>query len=148
MKPESYLLDQPIGYGSGCCETNQVNAYVECEMHSIDRPRRTATPQRAMGVPNALELLKWQFLAATLQNRVEQLQEAAQARHQVPEAEEELRDVSVEQAAAEIRELFQKRPGQNLYYSDLSEELRIDVATIIEACDALVASGVIEAANG
>jgi hypothetical protein len=86
----------------------------------------------------------------TLTLRVAQLEEAAQATRSASEVAEyeELRDVSVARAATEIHELFKARPGRDIYYSDLAQELRIDIATIIEACNALVADGVIEAANG
>jgi hypothetical protein len=77
--------------------------------------------------------------------RIEQLEETVRTSRDLYE---ELRDVSVEQAAQEIRELFNKSPGRDIYYSDLAQELKIDVATIMEACDSLVDGGVIEAANG
>lgn len=55
----------------------------------------------------------------------------------------ELREVSLEQAKKEVLNLFQRHGTENVYYSDMVEELRIDLATIIEACKDLEKQGLI-----
>ena len=55
---------------------------------------------------------------------------------------EETRKVTQRQAEKEILNLFQSRGV--LYYSDLADELRIDIEMIVNACDALVKRGNIE----
>lgn len=53
-----------------------------------------------------------------------------------------LRDVSREQAKAEIQSLFAQ--GKTLYYSDIAERLRLDLQSVVEVCKDLHESGEIE----
>ena len=50
-----------------------------------------------------------------------------------------LREVSKEEAKKEIRNLFST--GQTLYYSDIAEELRLDLEMVVEICNELQESG-------
>ena len=54
----------------------------------------------------------------------------------------ELREVSKEQAKAEIIELFEQTDGP-WYYSDIEDRLRIDVELVMEICHELREEGVI-----
>lgn len=46
-----------------------------------------------------------------------------------------LREVSREEAKQEIRQLFSS--GQTLYYSDIAEELRLDLKLVVDICEEL-----------
>lgn len=50
-----------------------------------------------------------------------------------------LRQISREEAKQEIRQLFSS--GRTLYYSDIAEELRLDLKLVVEICLELQASG-------
>ncbi|MBI4303916.1 MAG: hypothetical protein HY665_06220 [Chloroflexi bacterium] len=53
-----------------------------------------------------------------------------------------LREVSREQAKAEIQSLFAR--GKTLYYSDIAERLGLDLRMVVEICNELQKSGEIE----
>lgn len=53
-----------------------------------------------------------------------------------------LREITKEEAKDEIRDLF--RTGKVLYYSDIAEELRIDLELVVEICQELKGEGEIE----
>ena len=57
-----------------------------------------------------------------------------------------LRDISKEKAKEEIRNLFTS--GRTLYYSDIAEELRLDLEMVVEICDELQESGEISIDEG
>lgn len=71
-------------------------------------------------------------LVAQLANRASLLEE--------PSAE--ARQLSPEQAQQEILELFRRR--KRLFYSDIAEELRLDLATVMSACAELERRGLID----
>ncbi len=52
-----------------------------------------------------------------------------------------LREITRDQARAEITDLF--RGGETLYYSDISERLRIDLETVVAICRELQEEGVV-----
>ena len=52
-----------------------------------------------------------------------------------------LREISWEEAKAEITDLF--AAGETLYYSDISERLRIDLEVTVAICRELIAEGAI-----
>lgn len=54
----------------------------------------------------------------------------------------EARTIPIEEAKRDILKLFRER--RRLFYSDLSEALRLDIATIIQACKELQRDGLIE----
>lgn len=54
-----------------------------------------------------------------------------------------LREISKEEAKEEIRNLFST--GRTLYYSDIAEELRLDLEMVVEICNELQESGEISA---
>ena len=53
-----------------------------------------------------------------------------------------LREISREQAKQEIQELFSN--GRTLYYSDIAEELRLDLELVVDICRELQGSGEIK----
>ena len=53
-----------------------------------------------------------------------------------------LRSITREQAKQEILELFQS--GQTLYYSDIAQQLRLDLPLVVEICQELYEGGDIE----
>jgi hypothetical protein len=53
-----------------------------------------------------------------------------------------IRDITAPQAAEEILILFRKK--KKLYYSDIAEELSLDLRTVIKACELLLKRGLIE----
>ena len=55
------------------------------------------------------------------------------------------REIDPEQAKVEILELFKRR--KRLFYSDISDELHLDYATVIQACAELQKEGFIEGDN-
>ena len=52
-----------------------------------------------------------------------------------------LREITRDEARAEIAELF--RGGETLYYSDISDRLRIDLEMVVEICRELLEEGAI-----
>ena len=52
-----------------------------------------------------------------------------------------LREVTVEEARSEIIDLFAS--GETLYYSDISERLRIDLEMVVDICQELQQQGLI-----
>jgi hypothetical protein len=54
----------------------------------------------------------------------------------------EQREISFEQAKAEITRLFKESKGE-LYYSDIAGRLRLDLKLVVEVCDELLEEGVI-----
>jgi dCTP deaminase len=56
-----------------------------------------------------------------------------------------VREITVPQAADEILILFRKK--KKLYYSDIAEQLSIDLRTVIKACELLTKRGLIEGAT-
>ena len=53
-----------------------------------------------------------------------------------------LREISREEAKAEITKLFSE--GKTLYYSDIAEQLRIDLKMVVEICNELQSRGEIK----
>jgi len=51
----------------------------------------------------------------------------------------ELRDIPREQAKEEIRQLFQS--GRTLYYSDIAEELGLELEVVVDICKKLQENG-------
>jgi dCTP deaminase len=106
----------------------------------------------------SLHVKEWSRLAArfdeflTQLNRhtaaIEELTRGRSAALRRDEAElEETRDITLEQAMAEVLELFRRTPKGRLYYSDIAEQLKLDFATVIEVCEKLVERGEIEGAK-
>jgi DNA invertase Pin-like site-specific DNA recombinase len=50
-----------------------------------------------------------------------------------------LREISREQAKQEIQQLFSR--GRTLYYSDIAEELRLDLQLVVDICRELEENG-------
>ena len=46
-----------------------------------------------------------------------------------------LRDITREEAKQEIRQLFSR--GRTLYYSDIDQELKLDLETVVDICNEL-----------
>lgn len=57
--------------------------------------------------------------------------------------EDEPREIDFEQAVDEVLQLFQQRRRQDVYYSDVMEALRLDLATVMKACEELEQRGLI-----
>lgn len=57
-----------------------------------------------------------------------------------------LQEISKEEAKEEIRNLFST--GRTLYYSDIAEELRLDLEMVVEICNELQESGGISIDEG
>ncbi len=72
---------------------------------------------------------------AVLEEQVARLEEAAVEKVIV------LREITVEQARSEIIDLF--ATGETLYYSDISESLRIDLEMVVDICRELQQEGAI-----
>jgi dCTP deaminase len=53
----------------------------------------------------------------------------------------EPREITHEQAMQEILQIFQARRKKDIYYSDLMEELQLDLATVVKACEELQQKG-------
>ena len=74
-------------------------------------------------------------------------QEIAQSKQKLAELEERipeekvivLREISMEKAKKEIRQLFSNE--RTLYYSDIAEELRLDLKLVVDICHELQESG-------
>lgn len=73
---------------------------------------------------------------AALEERVAHLEE-----HSADMKVIELREVTKDKARAEIIDLF--ATGETLYYSDISERLRIDLDLVVDICHELQEEGAI-----
>ena len=73
-------------------------------------------------------------MATQMESRVAALDErvAPLEEHSAEEKVIELREVTKDEARAEIVDLF--ATGETLYYSDISERLRIDFDMVVEIC--------------
>jgi len=82
--------------------------------------------------------------AATILQRVELLEEKLKSLENalLKEKVVVLREISKEEAEKEILELFSK--GQTLYYSDIAEQLGLDLKLVVEICNKLQSRGEIE----
>ena len=58
-----------------------------------------------------------------------------------------LQNISIEQARKEIEQLFKETTSEKLYYSDLAEQLHLDLKLVVEACDLLIEQGVLQFAD-
>jgi len=78
---------------------------------------------------------------ASLRQGIEQIkQKLSELEERIPEEKViVLREISREEAEQEIRELFSS--GRTLYYSDIAEELRLDLELVVVICHKLQESG-------
>jgi regulator of replication initiation timing len=74
---------------------------------------------------------------ASLRGEIEQIkQKLSELEERIPEEKViVLREISREKAKEEIRQLFSS--GGTLYYSDIAEELRLDLELVVDICDEL-----------
>lgn len=57
-----------------------------------------------------------------------------------------IREITREEAKQEIQQLF--KSGRTLYYSDIARELQLDLELVVEICNELKESGVVEVDAG
>jgi regulator of replication initiation timing len=78
---------------------------------------------------------------ASLRREIEQIkQKLSELEERMPEEKViVLREISREEAKEEIRQLFSS--GRTLYYSDIAEELRLDLELVVAICHELQESG-------
>ncbi len=57
-----------------------------------------------------------------------------------------IRDITREEAKQEIQQLF--KSGRTLYYSDIARELQLDLELVVDICNELQESGVVEVDAG
>lgn len=78
---------------------------------------------------------------ASLRQEIEQIkQKLSELEERVPKEKViVLREISREEAKEEIRQLFSN--GRTLYYSDIAEELRLDLKLVVDICHELQESG-------
>ena len=78
---------------------------------------------------------------ASLRQEIEQIkQKLSELEERIPEEKViVLREISREKAKKEIRQLFSS--GRTLYYSDIAEELRLDLELVVDICHELQESG-------
>lgn len=95
----------------------------------------------------------WSHLASRLDEFLSEMRQHTQAILQLSahinsrQGPVEARQLKIKEATDEILALFQKR--KRLFYSDIAEELRLDIATVITACEELTRKGLIKGeANG
>lgn len=77
---------------------------------------------------------------AALEERVARLEE-----HSAEVKVIELREVTMDEARAEIVDLF--ATGETLYYSDIADRLRLDLEMVVEICHKLQEEDVIYVAD-
>jgi hypothetical protein len=77
---------------------------------------------------------------ADLEERVARLEEHSEEMKVI-----EIREITKDEAKAEIIDLF--ATGETLYYSDISERLRIDLEVVVEICHQLQDEDVIYVAD-
>jgi regulator of replication initiation timing len=85
---------------------------------------------------------------ASLRQEIEQIkQKLSKLEERIPEEKViVLREVSKEEAKEEIRQLFSS--GRTLYYSDIAEELRLDLELVVDICHELQKSGELKIDEG
>jgi len=78
---------------------------------------------------------------ASLRREIEQIkQKLSELEERIPEEKViVLREISKEEAKEEIRQLFSS--GRTLYYSDIAEELKLDLELVVDICHELQESG-------
>ena len=78
---------------------------------------------------------------ASLRQEIEQIkQKLCELEERIPEERViVLKEISKEEAKEEIRQLFLN--GRTLYYSDIAEELRLDLKLVVDICHELQKSG-------
>jgi len=81
---------------------------------------------------------------ASLRQEIEQIkQKVSELEERIPEERViVLKEISKEEAKEEIRQLFSS--GRTLYYSDIAEELRLDLKLVVDICDELQEDGEIK----
>jgi len=79
-----------------------------------------------------------------LRQKIQEIEERLVAIEKVYPSEKVivLRELSKEQAEAEILRLFST--GRTLYYSDIAEELKLDLALVVEICNELENRGKVQ----
>ena len=103
------------------------------------------TQQVTMNIPlGALGFADFLYLVrenALLQQEIEQIiQRLSELEERIPEEKViVLREISREQAKQEIQQLFSD--GRTLYYSDIAEELRLDLQLVVDVCRELEEGG-------
>jgi regulator of replication initiation timing len=85
---------------------------------------------------------------ASLRQEIEQIkQKLSELEERIPEEKViVLREISREKAKKEIRQLFSNE--RTLYYSDIAEELRLDLKLVVDICHELQESGEIGIDDG
>jgi len=98
-------------------------------------------PSSALGVADFLYLVRENTL---LRQEVEQIkQKLSELEERIPEEKVIVfREVSKEQAKQEIQQLFSG--GRTLYYSDIAEELGLDLELVVDICHELQEGGEIK----
>lgn len=85
-------------------------------------------------------------MAAQLESRVAALEERVTRLEELSEEKViELREVTMDEARAEIVDLF--AAGETLYYSDIADRLRLDLEMVVEICHKLQEEDVIYVAD-
>ncbi len=97
--------------------------------------------QAVRGIPSFPNMILENVL---LRQEVEQIkQRLSELEERIPEEKViVLKEISMEEAKEEIRQLFSS--GRTLYYSDIAEELRLDLKLVVDICLELQASGEVE----
>ena len=85
------------------------------------------------------EIVALKARVEVLEEQVARLEEASEVRVI------ELREVTVDEARAEIVDLF--ATGETLYYSDIADRLRLDLEMVVEICHQLQEENVIYVAD-
>ena len=81
---------------------------------------------------------------ASLRQEIEQIkQKLSELEERIPEERViVLKEISREEAKEEMRQLFSS--GRTLYYSDIAEELRLDLELVVDICRELEENGEVE----
>ena len=118
-----------------------LSAAIASDVSLVGSMRLIAPPPGRMHGPTLVEL---QAEIDQLKAQVTALeQEVTQLKAAIPEEQViVLRSITREQAKGEILELFQS--SQTLYYSDIAQQLRLDLPLVVEICQELYEGGDIE----
>jgi hypothetical protein len=98
----------------------------------------TDMPSSALGVADFLYLMRENTL---LRQEIEKIkQRLSEFEERIPEEKViVLREIPREQAKQEVQQLFSS--GRTLYYSDIAEELKLDLELVVDICRELEGSG-------
>ena len=134
------LLGESAGFTEEAVEekATRIGQFIQAWRAAINE----ASSTRSLGLSNleAENILLRSEIEQVRSDLEQTKQKVAELERRMPEGKViVLREISREQAKQEIQQLFSS--GRTLYYSDIAEELRLDLELVVDVCRELEESG-------